>query len=235
MLYIGSCRYMYGYDWDYFPARLHTTREIIYFLENITNINNIINNNPSELTNYIFGGIYHPDVINDSIKFINKNINKNISKIIMEISSRKIMYYNDIPLNYFYVQEYKPNYNLVEKILTDEEIEYDLKYIIKLCKNIFNETIEIHIIPHLNLKTKLTLNYIHDRNNFVNLLDYLCNKYNIKIHNIGKYIENNNKYNINNDNDNDNSFLEDYMSDSTHYSKNYDKVKLFLINEILGI
>ena len=29
-------------------------------------------------------------------------------------------------------------------------------------------------------------------------------------------------------------FLEDYMSDSTHYSKNYDKIKLFLINEIIG-
>ena len=104
MLYIGSCRYMYGYNWHYFPARLHTTKELIHFLENIDNIKNVIDNNPNGLTNFIFGDIYHPQVINDSTNFINKNINKNINKIIMEISSRKVMYYNDIPLNYFYSQ-----------------------------------------------------------------------------------------------------------------------------------
>ena len=31
MLYIGSCRHMYGYDWEYFPARLNTTRDDIFF------------------------------------------------------------------------------------------------------------------------------------------------------------------------------------------------------------
>ena len=181
MLYIGSCRYMYGYHWDYFPARLHTTREIIHFLENIDNIKNIIDNNPSGLTNFIFGDIYHQQVINDSKKFINKNINKNIKKIIMEISSRKVMYYDNIPLNYYYSYRSIKQYNLVEKILTDEEIDCDLNYIIKLCKSTFNENIELHIIPHLNLKTKSTLNYICERNNLVNLLEYLCNKHNIKI------------------------------------------------------
>jgi len=148
----------------------------------------------------------------------------------MEISSRKVMYYNDIPLNHYYSQtsknkHLKKQYNLVEKKLTDEEIDFDLNYIIKLCRSIFNENIELHIIPHLNLKTKLTLDYICDRNNLVNLLEYLCNKYNIKIHNVGKYIENNNN----------NSFLEDYMSDSTHYSKDMDLVKSFLLNEIIGV
>jgi len=215
---------MYDYDWEYFPGRLHTTREIIHCLENINNIKNVIRNNPNKIANFIFGDINHPSVREDSIKFINKNINKNITKIIMEISSRKVMYYNNIPLNFYYVKNYnKTRYHLIEKILTDEELEHDLKYIINLCKSTFNEDIEIHIIPHLNLKTKSSLDYIDDRNNLVNLLHHLCNKYNIKIHNVGKYIEN-----IDN-----NSFLEDYMSDSTHYSKNYDKIKTFLINEII--
>ena len=40
------------------------------------------------------------------------------------------------------------------------------------------------------------------------------------MHNIGKYIEN------------IDYFLQDYMRDSIHYSKNYDKVKSFLINGI---
>lgn len=231
MLYVGSCRYMYGYEWDFFPPRLHTTREVIHFLENIDNIKNVIDNNPSILSNFIFGDMYHPGVIKDSIKFMNTKINKNINKIIMEISSRKVMYYNDIPLNYFYTQLRNKHYNLVEhfnlveKVLTDEEIENDLIAIIKLCKSLFNENIEIHIIPHLNLKTKTTLDYISKRNNFVNLLELLCNKYSIKLHNIGKHLEKNNG----------DCFIEDYMSDSTHYSKGYDEVKTFLSNEIIGI
>lgn len=221
MLYLGSCRHMYDYKWDFFPGRLHTTREIIFFLENINNIEKISIDNPNNLTNLIFGDIYHPGVINDFKKFISKPINKNINKIILEISSRKVMYHNDMPLNHFYSLRNK-QYNLV-KILSDEEIELDLCYIIKLCKTTFNENIEIHIIPHLNLKTKINNDYIFERNNFVNLLEHLCNKYNIKIHNLGKYIEK-----INNE-----SFLEDYMSDSTHYSKDYDKIQEFLIGEII--
>ena len=58
MFYIGSCRYMYSYEWKYFSARLHTTKEIIFFLENINNIQKIIDNNPLDLTNKIFGDIY---------------------------------------------------------------------------------------------------------------------------------------------------------------------------------
>ena len=176
MLYLGSCRYMYGYDWDYFPGRLHTTREIIFFLENMTNIKNVINNNPLELTNCIFGDIYHPGVINDANKFMNTNMNTNINKIIMEISSKKVIYYNNVTLNYFYtnirnIHYIGKKYNLVEKILTDEEVEHDLNHIIKLCKTRFNENIQLHLIPHLNLKTKSNLDYICERNNFVNLLE----------------------------------------------------------------
>jgi hypothetical protein len=222
---------MYGYAWDYFAPRLHTTKEIIHFLENIENIENVINNNPSDLVYQLFGGITNPCVINDYNRFIQTPINKNIKKIILEISSRKIYYYNNIPLNWYYMHYETDSLNLICKYnlkyvyISDEDIENDLKYIIKLCKLIFNENIEIHIIPHLNLKIKSTSDYIFKRNNFVNLLDVLCNKYNIKIHNIGKYIENNNN----------DSFLEDYMSDKTHYSRGYDKVKLFLINEIIGV
>jgi hypothetical protein len=218
---------MHDYDWEYFPGRLHTTREIIFFLENITNIKAVINSCPRDLIDAIFGDIYHPDVISDSNKFMNKMINKNINKIIMEISSKKIIYYNNIPLNYYYrhLRVMNNQYNLVEKILTDEEIEYDLTYIVKLCKTIFNENIQVHIIPHLNLKTLSTMDYICERNNLVNLLEFLCNKYNIKIHNIGKFIENNNN----------SSFIEDYMTDSRHYSKYYDKVKELLISEIIDV
>ena len=231
MLYIGSCRYMYGYAWDYFSPRLHTTKEIIHFLENIDNIKNIIDNNPTDLLDHIFGHITHPVVIDDARRFINTPINKNIKKIILEISSRKIYYYNNIPLNWYYIQNHVNSMELINKYdlkyvyINDEDIENDLKYIIKLCKSIFNENIEVHVIPHLNLKTKSTNDYIHERNNFVNLLETLCNKYYISIHNIGKFIETTNHV----------SFLEEYMEDSTHYNKGYDRVKIFLTNEIIRV
>jgi len=214
----------YGFSWNYFTGRLHSTKEIIFFLENIDNIENILNNNPYELINCIFGDIFEYTVIEDSKIFL-KNINKNINKIILEISSRKIMYYNNIPLNHYYSSLYYGNiakYNLIFKTLTDEEIEEDLCYIKKLCKNIFNENIEIHVIPHLNLKTKLDNDYIFERNNLVILLENLCNKYEIKIHNIGKFLENNGEY-----------FLEDCMPDSYHYDNNtFPIVKNFLIDKI---
>jgi hypothetical protein len=62
------------------------------------------------------------------------------------------MYYNDIPLNHFLLLKYRNSYKLTEKILTNAEVETDLKRIIELCKSVFNENIEIHVIPHLNLK-----------------------------------------------------------------------------------
>jgi len=224
MLYIGSCRYMRGYEWNYFPARLHTTKEIIYFLENIDNITNIINNNPQDLTNKIFGDIYHPSVIDSSTRFL-QTFDKNIKTLILEISSRKIFYYNNIPLNYYYVSSTPAlidKYNLKSVVLNDIEIENDLENIICLSQQIFHKNIEVHVIPHLNLRTHKLCDYIPDRNIFVNLLEQLCIKKNIHFHNIGKYIEN-----IDNS-----SFIEDYMSDSTHYSRGYDLVKRFLIENI---
>jgi hypothetical protein len=220
---------MYNYGWDYFSPRLHTTKEIIHFLENINNTKNVIDNNPSDLTYQIFGGVTHENVITDYENFINTPINKNMKKIILEITSRKIYYYNDIPINWYYInyetnsEHLIPKYDLKYVYISDEDIENDLKYIIKLCKSIYNENIEIHIIPHLNLKTKTTFDYICERNSFVILLEFLCNKYNIKIHNIGKYIESIDS----------NCFLEDYMNDSTHYSKGEDIVRSFLTKEII--
>jgi hypothetical protein len=115
-------------------------------------------------------------------------------------------------------------YDLKYVYISDEEIENDLIYIRNLCKSIFNENTELHIIPHLNLKSKALLDYIDERNTFVILLEHLCKKYDVFLHNVGKYIESLNG---------DTCFIEDYMADSCHYSKDYGKVKLFLINEII--
>jgi hypothetical protein len=223
MLYIGSCRYMYGYNWDYFPARLHSTKEVIYFLENISNIKDIISKNKPDLLNCIFGHMNHNRVTKDFSNFIEKKIDKNTKKVVIEISTRKVRYYNNVPLNYFY-SSITSFHGLETKILTDDEIENDLIYIVEICKLVFNQETEVHIIPHLNLKTKLC-NYISERNDLVCLLERLCIKHDIKFHNIGKYIETIDK----------DPRIESYMADSIHYSKGYAVVKQFLIEHIIKI
>ena len=40
----------------------------------------MIDNNPTELTNQIFGDVIHPYVIDDYKRFINTPINKNMKK-----------------------------------------------------------------------------------------------------------------------------------------------------------
>jgi hypothetical protein len=229
MLYIGSCRYMYEYEWEFFPPRLHTTKEIIHFLEHIDHIQEVIDANPRELAFHIFGGFTHPTVREELIRFFNTPFNKDTKKIILEICSRKLYYYNNVPCSWYYVHDTDPDhliptYHLQYTYLSDDDIDQDLKRIVELCKEKFHETVEIHVIPHLDLKTKTSGTYIPERHRFVKVLETLCEKYGIPIHNVGAYIESFDSE----------SFLEDYMSDSTHYSKNYDKVKAFLIRTIIG-
>ena len=57
------------------------------------------------------------------------------------------------------------------------------------------------------------------RKELVDLLENLCNKYSINFHNVGKILEN--SYDI--------VYLQDYMSDGTHYSKDISKIKSHLI------
>jgi len=228
-MYIGSCRYMQIFNWTYFPARLHSTREILFFLENITNIQEIINNNPSDLTNFIFGDIYHPSVIKSSKEFLLKIYNwTKYDKLIIEITSRKCYYYDKIPLNFYYTQKKLTNfsnYNLKYIELSNDEIEIDLKYIQAIVKKTFHENCVIHIIPHLNLITKLTLQKIPVRDELVILLHKLAGYFGYKIHDIGKYIEETKS--------GSSIILETYMIDSTHYSNGHDLVKQFLKKSIL--
>jgi len=217
--------------WTFFPARLHSTKEIIFFLENINNIIDIINNNSDNLTNLIFGDIYHPSVIKLSKDFFAKKYDwTNYDKIILEITSRKCYYYNNIPLNFFYTQKKLATldkYTLKYVELSDDEIAIDLKFIQILTKNVFHKNCIIHIIPHLNLNTKSTNQKIAGRNELVILLHKLSGDLGFKIHDIGKYIEE-----INSGSSNSSIILETYMSDSTHYSHGFDLARQFLQKSI---
>ena len=89
---------------------------------------------------------------------------------------------------------------------------------------VFNTNIEIHIIPHLNLKSSALNSYIPKRQELVRLLESICTKFQIKFHDIGKFLET-----LDNPDD---KILEIYMRDSTHFSYGYTFVKSFLVDRI---
>lgn len=87
---------------------------------------------------------------------------------------------------------------------------------------VFKTSTEIHIISHLDLKTKKLNDYIPSRHELVNFLEEESKKLGIHFHNVGKIVEATDP----------GAMLEDYMSDGTHYSKGYDEIKRKLIAEI---
>lgn len=233
MLYIGSCRYMKNFKWDFFPPRLHTTKEMIYFLENISNIKKIMKQYSKDILNRIFGDINHVSIKKDMNEFLTKKINKNTKKVILEVCSRKVYFYKDsIPVkwkaktnekkNGYTMQELIDKYNLVYHELSDQEIEEDLIYIKELIKTIFNEKTQLHIIPNINMKLSETNDYIPKRNELVQTLEELCSKHQIHIHNVGKFMETQTEF----------KFLEDVMPNGgSHYSKQSKKIITEYLNK----
>ncbi len=228
MFYIGSCRYMYEYNWNHFRARLHTTREILYFLENIRNIDKIVERTSNELIGLIFGDLFNPQVVYRTSTYTKNGIDDigSVKKLILEISSRKLYYYNNIPLNY-YCTSYNPDtitkYGITFKELSDTEIIEDLIRIKHLSKQIFHKDVAIHVIPHLNLKLKATDAYIPKRDALVKLLMIVSSHLDFQFHHIGMFLEVINK---------DTAFLEHYMEDHTHYSNGYQYINALLMNRI---
>jgi len=231
MFYIGSCRYMYDYDWNYFRARLHTTREIIHFLENINNLDKLVERTPSEIMDLIFGHIFHQQVVSATPTYTKNGTGDlgSVKKLILEISSRKLYYYNDIPLNY-YCAGHDPTlvtrHGLIFKELSDVEIIGDMLRIRQLSQDIFHKDVVVHIIPHLNLKLKDTGTYIPKRDAFVKLLLIISHHIGFQFHNIGMFLE---------VLKNDTAFLDHYMKDHTHYSDDYAHVRAFLTYRICKV
>jgi hypothetical protein len=220
--YIGSCRYMYDFGWNYFRARIYTTREIIYYLENIHTIQKIIDEQPAELIPSIFGDILNKSVIQRTPNFTKEPVHNDIKKLVIEISSRKQYYYGDIPISHCFIS-FTPDlivkYDLKYVDLTDEDIENDLKYIMQISKTIFNANVELNVIPHLNLKLNETSDYLQRRSMLVNLLHILSFRMGFKLHNIGKFLE----LVLGG-----NAYLNVIMTDHHHYSNNYDVVRWFI-------
>lgn len=228
--YVGSCRYLKGPEWKQsFPARLHSTQEMIFFFENIKNIKTIMTKYPEEIVNRIFGDITHSAVKRKSNEFLKSKIDKSITKVFLEVCTRKICFYTDpitsekIPIkwsnnplrkNNYTFKELVDKYNITYEELSYDTIEKDLIKLSTLIKKVFNPDTELYIIPNINLRLQSTGEYIPKRHKLVIELNKICEKHGYHMVNVAKYLES--KQN--------DAFLEDVMpSGGSHYSKTSKK------------
>jgi hypothetical protein len=230
--------------WDnFFPGRLHTTREIIFFLQNIKNTGHIVENESPNIIDLLLGDITHPHVYPLLKHFLSVTDFTVFDNINIEISSRKLFTYKDRPFNYHYstvlfdkwkkekipfnitsYKEYKEKQKYIDefvyKELTDDEIIQDIITIKELVKTIFNNNATVNIISQINLKLKETNHYIPERNSLVCILENACNITGINFYNPGKYIEL-----LHPD-----VFMNDYVMDNQHFNsmiKYHETIKMF--------
>lgn len=209
--YIGSCRYMSLFP-KHFPARLHTTKEIINFLNNY----NKIDLNMAD-ANFIWGDLLHPFVKKDSIVYCNNmnNIFDSVTTIFLEITSRKYVIKNGVVYNHFYYNNNDKTYNYID----DEELFSDLLHIKFLLKNMFGIK-SIVVIPHINLLLD-NGEKIVARDNLKSSLEKICETLKIEFLDINKAFP-------------PGSYFKDIAPDSTHYSEKGGSIALSYVNDYLN-
>lgn len=214
--YVGSCRYMNFFAKN-FPARMHSTKEIIQFLENIGNIKSQLSN---PLINVMYGDINHPIVKEKSQLFIENEETAllGIKNFVMEVSSRKYSKSNndEVLCSYYY----KKKDSVINQ--SDKDVEDDIIKIKEILKKKFNIE-NIFILPHLDLKLP-DGSHIEDRKIFRNLLSEISKKNGINFLDISLAFSNGE------------GFFDAAFSDTTHYSREGNKIvsdwlRLVLSNE----
>lgn len=213
--YIGSCRYMALFP-KHFPARLHTTKEIINFLNNYNKIDMNMEN-----VNYIYGDLLHPIVEKESIAYCNNmdHIFDSVTTIFLEITSRKYILNNGTIYNNYYYNFYNKENDKEMNIIDDDELFSDLLHIKFLLKNLFGIE-SIVIIPHIDLFLE-NGEKISGRNNLKSSLEKICGILNIEFLDINKSFPKG-------------SYFKDIAPDSKHYSENGKSIVFPFIKEYLN-
>jgi len=211
ILYFGSCRYMYGFKWNSFIGRLHTTREIGSVLLG-TGID-LINQFPQEYFTYVFGDIHNAIACNNvpsTTAVFERTLPylKDIKDILIVISSNVVnkayIKGRTVYVNTFYVDRDADNTidsprRVISReirdasqvvILSPKDLEVDLVLIRDLIKEKFHPEARLHVIPPLNLRTGGdNSHYIRTRAANTYALEAACNQYKINFYNIGKHLE----------------------------------------------
>ena len=189
-LYFGSCRYhkLFGEEYT-FPPRVHSTKEIINLFDHYNDIPGYLRGFPNEMHSIIFGDINHPSV-SKLWKHYLRNMNarkKIIHTVIIEISSLKYMMFNDKTVcNTFFYEQLKHTLNIEDTHAyklhkqSFSELHDDIVKIKKMIHERFgNQKIKLVIIPHVNLYSTRTKQYIPEREELCDNLLKICNELNI--------------------------------------------------------
>jgi hypothetical protein len=151
----------------FFNGRLHTTREVLFFLNNYNDLTLYNDVNISLIYGGIHGNKNEKDRANNFVRGVKKYGNFKFSSIddnltqsdittfIMEISSKKIYYNsNNQPYSDAYLKLYHKNTtNLNFKKLLKNDLEIDILNIKNILKNKFNIE-KLIIITHFNINEK---------------------------------------------------------------------------------
>lgn len=159
--YIGSCRYQ-PYFQNYFPPRLHTTKEILQFLSNYNTIDL-----DQKHINIIFGDSIHGEVINKTKAFISDPSITGCDTLCLEICSRKVGRLDGWYVNKFYSDRDKIS-GVETQVLDDSKLMEDLRQIKEIAFSRFGIK-RIILIPHINLKLR-SGERIKDRDSLYNFL-----------------------------------------------------------------
>lgn len=212
--YIGSCRYEYLFP-KHFPARLHTTKEIINFLNNYNKIDLNMDD-----ANYIYGDLLHPLCIHDSVVYCNNmnHIFDSVTTVFLEITSRKYILNNGVIFNNYYYNHYNRNNDKTITIIDDDELFSDLRDIKSLFKNLFGIE-SLVVIPHISLLLD-NGEKIDAREDLKSSLEKICEILNIEFLDVNKAFP-------------EGSYFKDFAPDSKHYSKKGSSLALSYVNDYL--
>lgn len=205
--YIGSCRYMKFFP-HHFPAKLHTTKEIINYLNNYNSIDLDMEN-----VNYVYGDILQPDCMEEVLDYCQNanSIFDKVNNIFMEITSRKYVLQGGGWYSNYY---FNPNNDKDVSIVNDDELYSDLLHIKYLIGDLFNID-NIFVIPHMDLLLK-NGKKINGRHELIMSLKNICDEIDIGFVNINEAFPKN-------------SYYDDIAPDTLHYSKiGYFKVFRYL-------
>ena len=143
--YIGSCRYMKFFP-QHFPAKLHTTKEIINYLNNYNSIDLDMKN-----VNYVYGDILQPDCMEEVLDYCQNanSIFDKVNNIFMEITSRKYVLQGGGWYSNYY---FNPNNDKNVSIVNDDELYSDLLHIKYLIGGVVKEALDYDfMLANLNI------------------------------------------------------------------------------------
>ena len=196
--YIGSCRYEHVFL-NAYPGRLHSIREINYFLENLNNLEFYLNYNNSSnglLKNFInltFGNIFNSYLKKKTFLFL-KNLKTFLNSKILYIEISSLEYASTkcgIIANKLFLKQ--KNKESIDDYTSEEIFNSDL-FILKKddfssVKNEVEKMLKmlelktqiekIFLIPHVNLLSKKTNRKIENREEINFVIDSLVDNFSI--------------------------------------------------------